>query len=121
MEDVCVNNGISDLNCSLISGGLYLAYIIFGIAVISVIVLPLMKSLQAPKELIRSGTGILGLIVIFLIAYSLSGDEVSMASASYGITPMKSKLIGAGLITMYITAFIAVAGLVYSSINRAIK
>lgn len=121
MEQICLDKGLSDFNCSLISGGLYFAYVIFAIALISVIVLPLIKSLQAPKDLIRSGAGLLLLVVIFLVAYSLSGDEVTLATASYGITPAKSKMIGAGLITLYIISFAAIAGLIFSSINRAIK
>jgi len=121
MEQICLDKGLSDFNCSLISGGLYLAYVIFFIALIAVIILPLFKSLQSPKDLIRSGAGLLGLVVIFLIAYSVSGDEVSLSAASLGITPAKSKLIGAGLITLYTISLVAVAGLIFSSINRAIK
>lgn len=121
MEQICADNGISDFGCNLISGGLYLSYIIMGIAIVSVIVLPLVKSLQSPKDLLRSISGVGFLAVIFLISYVISGDEVSMSAASLGITPTGSKLIGAGLISLYIIFGFVILGLIYSSINRAIR
>ena len=121
MDQMCIDGGIGEMGCSLISGILYLAYFLFGLALIAGIVLPLVKSLQSPKELLRSAAGVLVLVVVFLVAYILSGDEVTLTTASYGITPEKSKIIGGGIITLYIVFFAAIAGLAFSMINNAIK
>lgn len=121
MEQICVDNGIGDLGCNLISWGLYIAYLLFAISLIAGIVLPLIKSLQSPKDLIKSAAGVVLLVVVFLVAYGMSGDEVTLSTAAYGVTPSSSKLIGGGLITLYIIFFGAVIGLVYSMVNSAIK
>lgn len=121
MEQMCVDNGISDLGCNLISWGLYFSYFLFAIALIAGIVLPLIKSIQSPKELLKSAAGVVVLVVVFLVAYSISGDEVTINTASYGVTPGSSKLIGGGLITLYIIFLVATAGLVYSMVNSALK
>ncbi|MBL7851953.1 MAG: hypothetical protein JNN04_13715 [Cyclobacteriaceae bacterium] len=121
MEQMCFDNGISDLGCNLISWGLYFSYFLFAIALISGIILPLIKSIQSPKELLKSAAGVVVLVVVFVVAYSISGDEVTLSTASYGVTPSSSKLIGGGLITLYIIFLVAVAGLVYSMVNSALK
>jgi hypothetical protein len=121
MEQICLDNGLSDFGCGLISWGLYLAYLLFTVAVVAGVVLPLVKSMQSPKDLLKSALGVGVLVVVFLIAYSISGDEVTAATAPYGLTPEKSKLIGGGIITLYIVFLTAFGGLIFSMINSALK
>jgi len=121
MEQACIDNGISEFGCNLISVGLYVGYVIFFVAVITVVVLPLINALKAPKELLMSGAAIGGLVLIFLIGYGMSSDEVTMKAAAMGTTPFSSKMIGAGLIMLYVVFFIALIGLIYSFFHKAIK
>lgn len=121
MEQACYDAGISEFGCSLISWGMYFAYFLFAIALIAGIILPLVKSIQSPKELLKSAAGVIVLVVVFLIGYGISSDEVTLTTATYGITPASSKLIGGGLITLYIVFLIAAAGLVFSMVNSALK
>lgn len=121
MEQACYDSGISEFGCSLISWGLYFAYFLFAIALISGIILPLVKSMQSPKDLLKSAAGVIVLVVIFLIGYGMSSDEVTLTTATYGITPASSKLIGGGLITLYIMFLVAVGGLIFSMVNNALK
>ena len=121
MDQMCLDNGLSDLACGMISWGLYLCYFLFAVAVVSGVVLPLIKSLQSPKDLLKSAAGVGVLVVVFLVAYSISGDEVTAATAPYGLTPDKSKLIGGGIITLYTVFIVAFGGLIYSMINSALK
>jgi len=51
----------------------------------------------------------------------LSGSELSSSAIAMGIDEAGSKLIGGGLIMFYITFFIAVIGLIYSEISKALK
>lgn len=121
MDQACIDFGISDFGCSMISVGLYLSYVIFFVALIAVIVLPLINALKAPKELVKSGASIAALVVVFLIAYGISGDEVTLKTAAMGTTPGASKLIGAGLIMFYVFLLIATIGLIYSFFHKATR
>ena len=59
------------------SYGLYLAYILTIVGVVLAIVLPLIKSLDEPKQLIGTAIGVGILIVIYGIGYMISGSEVT--------------------------------------------
>lgn len=120
MEQICIDKGVSEFGCNCISWGLYLFYFLGGAALLSLIVLPFMNALKAPKELLQSLMGIGFLVVLFLISYALSGDEVTLKYASLGVGAQSSKLIGAGLIMFYIVLVIAVIGFIISSIRKSI-
>jgi hypothetical protein len=121
MEQKCLDNGISEFGCSLISGGLYFGYFLFLVAVVALIILPAMNALKAPKELVKSGGAIGALVLIFIVAYALSGDEVTLKTAAMGTTPESSKMIGAGLIMLYVVFFVAMGGLIYSFVSKSMK
>ena len=121
MEQKCIDNGISELGCSLISGGLYFSYVLFFVAVAALVILPSMNVLKAPKELLKSGAALGGLVILFIISYSMSGNEVTLKAAAMGTTPDSSKMIGAGLIMLYFIFFVAVGGLIYSFISKSMK
>jgi hypothetical protein len=101
--------------------GIYAAYLFFGVALVSAIVLPLVNALKSPAGLVKSLAGVGGLVVLFIISYTLSGSEVSAKAKAAGISEGSSQLIGAGLTLFYIVFVIAVLGVVYSEINKALK
>lgn len=121
MDQACIDFGVSEFGCSLISGGLYFGYFLMFIAIMALVVLPLMNAVKAPKELVKSAVSIGGLVVVFLISYSLSGDELTLKTASLGTTPGSSKMIGAGLIMFYIALFVSIIGLIYSFFHKATR
>ena len=55
---------------------LYASYLLAVVGTILSIVMPLLKSLDDPKGLLKSGLGVLGLAVLFFVCYFLSGNEV---------------------------------------------
>ena len=105
----------------LIDIGIYATYVLFFIALISAIVLPLINALRNPSGLMKSLLGVGGLVVLFVLSYALSGDEVSAKAASFGLDAGDSKMIGAGLILFYIVFILSVVGVVFSEINKALK
>jgi hypothetical protein len=105
----------------MIDAGLYVAYVLFFIAAGAAIIFPLLYVIQNPKGVVKSIAGVLGLVAIFVIAYSLSGNEVTAKYAQYGVGAGSSKLIGAGLIVFYITLLISVVGVIFSEISKALK
>jgi len=101
--------------------GLYIGYTLLIVAVLAAVVLPLIKAVQSPADLLKSLYGVVALLVVFGIAYAISGSGVRPNWAVVGVGEGTSKLIGAGLITFYIVVVIAFAGLIFSEINKALK
>jgi hypothetical protein len=104
-----------------VDAGLYASYALFGVAVAASLVLPLLGSLKSPGELKKPLMALAAMVVLFVISYALSGSEVSTIQAAKGITENTSKLVGAGLTMFYLISGIAVLGLIYSEINKALK
>ena len=102
---------------------LYIADILVIAGVIFAVVLPLIKSLDNPGSLLKSGVGVVGLLVIFFIAYSMSDGEVAAKYAAdpFNLTPGMSKFVGGTLLTTYALFIIAIVGIVITEINKAIK
>lgn len=101
--------------------GLYVGYGLLLIAVGAALVLPLMNALKSPKDLMKSLMGLGALLVVFLVSYGLSGSEVTAKYIAQGVGEGSSKLIGAGLTMFYIVFIVALIGIVYSEINKALK
>lgn len=101
--------------------GLYVGYAVFIVAVGAAIIFPLINALKTPANLLKSLAGIGVLVVVFIIAYALSGSEVSIKAAAVGINASSSKLISAGLIMFYVVLIASVLGVIFSEINKALK
>lgn len=99
----------------IIDIGLIAGYILIGLCALMAIIMPLIQSFSDPKSLAKSGAGIGALLVVFLIAYGLADPNAEGASVG------TSKIVGAGLLTMYISIFIALAGIFYTEISKLIK
>jgi hypothetical protein len=121
MDSMCVQKGLSDFGCSVISWGLTFVYILFGLALIAAVVLPFISALKNPKVLVKIGISFGVLLAVFLLSYVISGDEVSRIALSKGKGSFDSKLIGAGLITFYIALVVAAIGLIYSEVSKAFR
>ncbi|WP_296700761.1 hypothetical protein [Algoriphagus sp.] len=102
---------------------LYGSYLLIAIGAFVSIVMPLIKSLDNPKSLLKTVVGIVGILVLFFIAYSVSSSEVlpKFEAEPFNLTPGGSQLVGGMLITTYILAIMALAGIVITELNKAIK
>lgn len=101
--------------------GLYLLYVLLAVAFLGAVVFGLVNLVRNTTSMKRTLVPVAAVVVIFVIAYAISGSEVSTGNAALGVTPGLSKLIGAGLIMFYITLFLAILALIYSEISKAIK
>lgn len=106
---------------SFINIAIWVAFALVLIAIIAAVVLPLINSLSNPKSLLKSGIGVVVIVVVFLIGWAISGNEVTARYASNGINATSSQLVGGALVTMYILFVVAVIGVVFSEINKALK
>ena len=96
--------------------GLFASYLLIGLCALAAIVIPLVQSLDDPKSLVKSGVGVVGLVIIFLISYAISEGE-----ASGDVTANTSILVGAGIMTTYMCFFVAIAGIIYTEISKIIS
>jgi len=102
-------------------GGLIISYILFGIALVGAIVLPIIKAFDEPKQLVRAliAVGLIG--VVFLISWGIAGSETTEMYTEKGVGEGLSKVIGGVLIMMYLLSGIAILGIVYSEVTKAVK
>lgn len=102
---------------------LYGSYLLIAIGAFVSIVMPLVKSLDNPKSLLKTVVGIVGIAVLFFIAYSISSNEVlpKFEADPFNLTPTGSQFVGGMLITTYVLAIVALVGIVFTELNKAIK
>lgn len=102
---------------------LYVSYGLVGVGAVVSILLPLIKSLDDPRGLLKTGIGIVAILVLFFICYSISTNEVlpKFEGEPFNLTPQMSQLVGGCLITTYVLTGIALIGIVITELNKAIK
>lgn len=100
---------------------LYLSYIMVIVGGLGAIVLPLFQAAGDPKSLMKSGIGVAAILVVFFIAYAVSGNEVTPIYQQFNVDTGDSKLIGGAIITSYLLTIIAVVGIVYTEIKNVIS
>lgn len=95
---------------------IFIAYILFLGCVLLVIGFFFRQLKEQPK--LRKPAGILvGLsLVLYLISWVISGNEVTDVYAKFEVDATESKLIGGVLIMMYILTSFAIIGIFYSEL-----
>ncbi|MFY0606130.1 MAG: hypothetical protein JXR10_05410 [Cyclobacteriaceae bacterium] len=99
----------------IIDVGLYVSYLLIVLCALAAVIIPLAQSLGDPQSLVKSGIGLGALVVIFFISYAVASGE------SDATTESTAKLVGGGIISMYVLFAIAILGIVYTEISKAIK
>ena len=101
----------------MIDVGLFLSYILIGVCALTAIGMPLVRAFGDPQSLKKMGMGIGVVVVVFIISYVIADGSTVYENASAGT----SKMVGAGLFTMYILAFLALGGIVFTEIQKMIE
>jgi hypothetical protein len=103
--------------------GITLTYILFAIAAIGAVIVPVALSIvnQNWQALVKVAAGIGALLVVFLVAWAISGNEVGPVHEKFGIDASSSKLVGGALIMTYLLGFIAVGGIVFGFVKSLMK
>ncbi|MEM1137631.1 MAG: hypothetical protein AAGI07_17455 [Bacteroidota bacterium] len=97
------------------------SYVLVALAAAGSIILPLIKSISDPKSLVGTAIGLGILIVIFLIGYSMAGDEVTPKYMEFDVGASLSKFIGGVLTMFYILLGVSLIGIVYTEVSRIFK
>jgi hypothetical protein len=100
---------------------LWFGYFLIAIAALGSIVLPLINSMDDPKSLLKPVAGVVSMIIVFLLGYLLSGNEVTALYTKHGVGATASQMIGGALTMMYIMILGAFIGIIYTEIAKIIK
>ncbi|MBW3469777.1 hypothetical protein [Arthrospiribacter ruber] len=102
---------------------LFVAEAMIVIGAILAILMPLIKSLSDPGSLVKTGAAVVALAVVFFVMYSIADDTVlpRYAADPFNLTPELSRFVGGALLTTYVLFFVALIGIVFTEINKAIK
>lgn len=109
----------ADLQASVVSPFLYVAYLVFAIIVLLVLffVIKGLFSGDIKRTLIAIGA----FILVVVVAYLLTDGTETQLSDGTTLSESGSHWVGAGLVTFYILACIAVLLMVVSGIKKLIK
>ncbi len=102
---------------------LWWAYFLFGLAVTITLVFSIVNIFTNPAGAKKALISIVGLGVLIAIAYFLASDQ-PLDIPGYegsGNNPTTLKLVGTGLITMYLLAALAFLSIIYAEISRIFK
>ena len=80
---------------------------------------PLYIASKNPKSLVSSGMGLGSILILFLVAWLISGNEVYPSYVEFGVDETLSKFIGGMLNLVYMLAGIAVIGIIASEFRKA--
>jgi hypothetical protein len=94
------------------------AYGLLGLGAVSAIILPLINAIGNPKTLLKGLVGVVVILIIYAIAYSISSSEVTATYARFGVDAGMSKVVGASLITMYLLVVISIVGILFTEISK---
>lgn len=101
--------------------GLRLTYIAFGLAVVMALGFGIWSLVTHGKQSLPAIAGTGAFVLLAIIAYSISGSEVLPGWEVMGVTPTTSKLVGGGIITLYVLLAVTVGAILWSEVSRFFK
>lgn len=105
----------------LIDIGLYFSYALLGITALAMIIFPIRYMIKHPAEAKYPMISIGVVIGIFLVGFLLSSSDVPAMFTKYEIGNSQFKLVGGGLIMVYILTITAIGVLLYGEIKGLFK
>lgn len=94
------------------------SYALLGLAALAAIVLPLINAIGNPKTIVMGAIGVVLIMVVYGIAFMMSGSEVTPIYAKFGIDAGLSQFVGASIITVYILVVVSIVGIVLTEISK---
>ena len=101
--------------------GLYLTYLLMLVAVGSMVIFPLIYIIKNPKGAIQTLIGTAAIVILFGVCYAFSSAEVLPNYGKYGVGAGESKLIGAGLRTLYVLGIGGIIFAIYAEVSKLFK
>jgi hypothetical protein len=108
------------MNDAVIDTGLIAAYILLGVAALAAILFSIYHLVLNFKKAKGALFGMLFLVVVFLIGYSLATSEV-YADVAVPVGAGASKIIGGGIITTMMLIGLAIIAAVYTEVSKLFR
>ena len=96
-------------------------YVLSGIAIVATLLFSVLNMVKDPKSAKTALIGIGSLIIIMVVGWLSASSDILVNPDLFDITGPISKLIGGGLIGMYILGAIAFLGIIYTEVIRVFK
>ena len=96
-------------------------YILLGLAVGAAVLAPLFSIARNPKSAVRSLLGLVLVVIIVAISYSLSSDEPVQAATKVYDNATELRLSDTGLFTTYVAFALAIVTIVVTEIINVFK
>ena len=103
-----------------VSYGIPLAYIVFGVAAVGVMIFPIIQMMQDLKKAITTFAAIGIMVVIFFVCYFLSTGE-AYSVGDIHVTAGQMKWVEAGIFMIYLLLAGTAITILYSSVSRYFK
>lgn len=99
-----------------------IAYVALGLCVILAFLFPILNIISQPKNAIRVLIGIGAVVLIGVIAYSVSSNEFTAFELNrLKITETGSRQVGAALLATYVIAGASILAILYAEVSSLIK
>jgi len=103
---------------NLINIGIIITYVMIGFATAITLIFGVKKMLSNTKNAKKTLYTILGLVLVSLVSYLISSDEVLQSYEKYKISASQSKNVGMGLLMFYILGSLAIASILYAELSK---
>jgi len=100
---------------------IYWCYTLFFVGAIAAIAFPVIHMAKNPAAAKSALIGVGALLVVFVLAYAMAGDEMTDKYSDFISNPAASKRVSTGLIAFYILAIGAVGVTIFSGISKTFK
>lgn len=100
---------------------IYWCYVLFGIGAATAIIFPILTMAKNPSGAKSALIGVGALVLVFVIAYLLAGDEMTPKYEKFIAGPEASKRVSTGLIAFYILAIGAIVATISSGLSKLFK
>ncbi len=107
---------------NILNAYMYEAYIAIVLCVLLALIFPVIYLVKNPKNLIRTLIVLGGLVVLGIISYLLSTNNISLEFLKHYNTSLATeRFVGSALIYTYIIGGLAIIAIIYSSISNVFK
>lgn len=101
--------------------GLQAAYVLLILAIIGIAIGFVINAISNPASVLRSGIGVVVILVVWGISYSISNNEVTKVYQDFNVDAGLSQMIGSVLTLTGTLGLLAIIGIVITEVMSAVK
>jgi hypothetical protein len=101
--------------------GLQYAYVLLIVAVLGIIAGFVLTAISDPSSILTSAAGVIFILVIWGISYSVSGNEVTKIYQEFKVDAGLSQMIGSFLTLTSTLGILAILGIIITEVMSAVR